>query len=170
MLFRSLRKALNVIHDSFFLSDTQVLNLFVVGVGHVGSNLLSQIHAQQENLLENKALRLRLVGIANSHTCVFDREGLDTENYQARLAESDIEATPENIRNGVIGMNIFNSVFVDCTASQEIAALYADLLSHNINVVAANKIAASSDYESYIELKRIANRSEEHTSELQSQR
>ncbi|WP_304962591.1 bifunctional aspartate kinase/homoserine dehydrogenase I, partial [uncultured Muribaculum sp.] len=155
---KDLRKALNVIHDSFFLSDTQVLNLFVVGVGHVGSNLLSQIHAQQENLLENKALRLRLVGIANSHTCVFDREGLDTENYQARLAESDIEATPENIRNGVIGMNIFNSVFVDCTASQEIAALYADLLSHNINVVAANKIAASSDYESYIELKRIANK------------
>ncbi|WP_289860028.1 bifunctional aspartate kinase/homoserine dehydrogenase I [uncultured Muribaculum sp.] len=155
---KDLRKALNVIHDSFFLSDTQVLNLFVVGVGNVGSNLLSQIHAQQENLLENKALRLRLVGIANSHTCVFDREGLDTENYQARLAESDIEATPENIRNGVIGMNIFNSVFVDCTASQEIAALYADLLSHNINVVAANKIAASSDYESYIELKRIANK------------
>lgn len=155
---KDLRKALNVIHDSFFLSDTQVLNLFVVGVGHVGSNLLSQIHAQQENLLENKALRLRLVGIANSHTCVFDREGLDTENYQARLAESDIEATPENIRNGVIGMNIFNSVFVDCTASQEIAALYADLLSHNINVVAANKIAASSDYESYIELKRIASK------------
>ena len=155
---KDLRKALNVIHDSFFLSDTQVLNLFVVGVGHVGSNLLSQIPAQQENLLENKALRLRLVGIANSHTCVFDREGLDTENYQARLAESDIEATPENIRNGVIGMNIFNSVFVDCTASQEIAALYADLLSHNINVVAANKIAASSDYESYIELKRIANK------------
>ena len=155
---KDLRKALNVIHDSFFLSDTQVLNLFVVGTGNVGRHLLSQIHAQQENLLENKALRLRLVGIANSHTCVFDREGLDTENYQARLAESDIEATPENIRNGVIGMNIFNSVFVDCTASQEIAALYADLLSHNINVVAANKIAASSDYESYIELKRIANK------------
>ncbi|MDE6458769.1 MAG: aspartate kinase, partial [Muribaculum sp.] len=75
----NLRKALNVIHDSFFLSDTQVLNLFVVGIGNVGGNLLSQIHAQQANLLENKALRLRLVGIANSRKCVFDRDGIDTE-------------------------------------------------------------------------------------------
>lgn len=151
----NLRKALNVIHDSFFLSDTQVLNLFVVGIGNVGGKLLSQIHAQQENLLENKALRLRLVGIANSRKCVFDRDGIDTENYNERLEASDIVATPENIRNGVIGMNIFNSVFVDCTSSPDIAALYADLLDHNINVVAANKIAASGKYEDYARLKHI---------------
>lgn len=142
-------------HDSFFLSDTQVLNLFVVGIGNVGGKLLSQIHAQQENLLENKALRLRLVGIANSRKCVFDRDGIDTENYNERLEASDIVATPENIRNGVIGMNIFNSVFVDCTSSPDIAALYADLLDHNINVVAANKIAASGKYEDYARLKHI---------------
>ncbi|TFU94721.1 bifunctional aspartate kinase/homoserine dehydrogenase I [Barnesiella sp. WM24] len=154
----NLRKALNVIHDSFFLSDTQVLNLFVVGIGNVGRNLLSQIHAQQANLLENKALRLRLVGIANSRKCVFDREGIDTENYNERLEASDIVATPENIRNGVIGMNIFNSVFVDCTSSPEIASLYADLLDHNVNVVAANKIAASGKYEDYERLKRITHK------------
>ncbi|MDE6458378.1 MAG: bifunctional aspartate kinase/homoserine dehydrogenase I, partial [Muribaculum sp.] len=81
--------------------------------------------------------------------------GIDTENYNERLEASDIVATPENIRNGVIGMNIFNSVFVDCTSSPDIAALYADLLDHNINVVAANKIAASGKYEDYARLKHI---------------
>lgn len=151
----NLRKALNVIHDSFFLSDTQVLNLFVVGIGNVGRNLLSQIHAQQDNLLENKSLKLRLVGIANSRKCVFDRDGIDTENYTQRLEDSPLEATTDNIRNGVIGMNIFNSVFVDCTSSPEIASIYADLLNHNINVVAANKIAASGKYEDYAKLKNI---------------
>ena len=153
---RDLRKALNVIHDSFFLADTQVLNLFVVGIGNVGKNLLQQISAQQDILLENKALRVRLVGIANSKKCVFDRDGLTTENYMEKLKESTIESTPENIRKGVIGMNIFNSVFVDCTSSPQIADLYADFLSHNINVVAANKIAASSKYENYSNLKKIA--------------
>lgn len=153
---RDLRKALNVIHDSFFLADTQVLNLFVVGIGNVGKNLLQQISAQQDILLENKALRVRLVGIANSKKCVFDRDGLTTENYMEKLKESTIESTPENIRKGVIGMNIFNSVFVDCTSSPQIADLYAEFLSHNINVVAANKIAASSKYDNYSNLKKIA--------------
>lgn len=155
---RSLRKSLNVIHDSFFLSETQVLNLFVVGVGNVGKNLLSQIHHQQENLLKNKALELRLVGIANSKRCVFNREGIDIENYQVALEESDLVATPETIRNGVIEMNIFNSVFVDCTACAEIADIYGSLLEHNVSVVAANKIAASSDYENYKHLKDMSHR------------
>jgi aspartokinase/homoserine dehydrogenase 1 len=151
-----LRKALNVIHDSFFLSDTQVLNLFVVGTGNVGRHLLSQIHAQQENLLENKALRLRIVGIANSRKCIFDREGIDIDRTDYLLENSTIDATPENLKKEIIGMNIFNSVFVDCTASPKIAELYYDLLSHNINVVAANKIAASGDYEGYRRMKRVA--------------
>ncbi len=153
---RSLRKALNVIHDSFFLSETQVLNLFVAGVGNVGKNLLMQIHQQQENLLQNKALELRIVGIANSKRCVFNRDGIDVENYQEALAKSNIVATPENIRNGIIEMNIFNSVFVDCTASSEIADIYGSLLEHNVSVVAANKIAASSDFENYKYLKNMA--------------
>lgn len=155
---RSLRKALNVIHDSFFLSETQVLNLFVVGVGNVGKNLLSQIHHQQENLLKNKALELRIVGIANSKRCVFNRDGIDIENYQTALAESELIATPETIRNGVIDMNIFNSVFVDCTACADIADIYGSLLEHNVSVVAANKIAASSCYENYKHLKDMSRR------------
>ncbi len=155
---KDLRKALNVIHDSFFLSDTQILNLFVVGLGNVGRRLLAQIHAQQEKLLDNKALRLRLVGLANSRNCVFDREGIDFNEFADRLEASSVPTNAENLRKGVIGMNIFNSVFVDCTASPEISSLYYDLLSRNVNVVAANKIAASGDYSDYARLKHIAHK------------
>lgn len=153
---KNLRKALNVIHDSFFLSETQVLNLFIVGVGTVGRHLLQQIRGQQDKLLKNKALSLKVVGISNSKKCIFNREGIDIDNYQQLLADAEIDATPQRIKEEVINMNIFNSVFVDCTASPDIAALYDDLLSHNINVVAANKIAASSEYSNYAKLKRIA--------------
>lgn len=155
---KNLRKALNVIHDSFFLSETQVLNLFMVGVGNVGQHLLEQIRLQHDNLLKNKALELRIVGISNSRKCVFNREGIDISNYKELLDKSEITSTPQNIKDGVLGMNIFNSVFVDCTANEGVASLYADLLSHNVNVVAANKIAASSCYENYSKLKQIARR------------
>lgn len=155
---KNLRKALNVIHDSFFLSETQVLNLFVVGIGNVGRHLLQQIRLQQQNLLENKALELRIVGISNSRKCLFDRNGINIDSYQELLDKSDIEASAENIKSGILGMNIFNPVFVDCTANEGIAALYYDLLSHNVNVVAANKIAASSEYANYSRMKQIARR------------
>ncbi len=153
---KNLRKALNVIHDSFFLSETQVLNLFIVGIGTVGRHLLQQIRQQQENLLKNKALSLKVVGISNSRKCIFDRNGIDIDNYTTLLEQAEISATPETIKDEIIKMNIFNSVFVDCTASPDIAALYYDLLSHNVNVVAANKIAASSEYANYNKLKQIA--------------
>lgn len=153
---KNLRKALNVIHDSFFLSETQVLNLFIVGIGNVGQHLLEQIRLQHDNLLRDKALELRVVGISNSRKCVFDRDGIDISNHKKLLDDSEIIATPDNIKNGVIGMNIFNSVFVDCTANDGVASLYSDLLSHNVNVVAANKIAASSCYRNYSKLKQIA--------------
>ncbi len=153
---KNLRKALNVIHDSFFLSETQVLNLFIIGIGTVGRHLLQQIRRQQENLLKNKALSLNVVGISNSRKCIFDRNGIDIDNYTTLLEQAEISATPETIKDEIIKMNIFNSVFVDCTASPDIAALYYDLLSHNVNVVAANKIAASSEYANYNKLKQIA--------------
>lgn len=155
---KSLRKALNVIHDSFFLSESQVLNLFLVGIGNVGRSLLSQISKQQEELLRNKNLRLNVVGIASSKRAIFDRNGLDTADAPNLLKEKGIDASPRIIVDEVLKMNIYNSVFVDCTASEDIAALYPTLLSHNVNVVAANKIAASSDYESYRKLKDIARR------------
>lgn len=151
-----LRKALSVIHDSFFLSEVQVLNLFIVGVGNVGRYLIEQIRKQQSNLRENKALMLNIVGIANSRKCIFNREGIDVEHYKELLEQSEQKATPQVICDEILKMNIFNSVFVDCTANPDIAALYAVLLDNNVNVVAANKIAASSPYDNYFKLKEIA--------------
>jgi aspartokinase/homoserine dehydrogenase 1 len=139
-----LRKALNVIHDSFFLSEYQVLNLFICGVGTVGGSLLEQIHHQQEKLMRELRLKLNVVGIASSNKAIFTREGIALDTYRQQLAEAP-QSDILRLRDEVIGMNIFNSVFIDCTASAEVAGLYADFLEHNINVVAANKIAASSD-------------------------
>ena len=154
----SLRKALNVIHDSFFLSDTQVLNVFITGIGLVGSNLLEQIRSQQPRLLKEKSLRINIVGLANSRQAIFCREGISLDNYEEQLKASPVKSTPETIRDAVVQMNIFNSVFVDCTASPEIAAIYQELLDHNVSVVAANKVAAASDYENYALLKQTARR------------
>ena len=150
-----LRKTLNVIHDSFFLSEYKVLNLFICGVGTVGGSLIEQIVSQQEKLKKEHGLKLNIVGIANSRNAIFDREGLDTANYRTALKES-APSSIEKLRDDIIEMNIFNSVFVDCTASSQVAAIYGDLLSHNISVVAANKIAASADYATYNNLKQIA--------------
>ena len=152
-----LRKALNVIHDSFFLSEYQVLNLFICGVGTVGSSLLEQIHQQQEKLMRELRIKLNVVGIATGHNAMFTRESISLDNYREQLAQAP-KSNIQRLHDEVIGMNIFNSVFVDCTASPEVAGLYADFLEHNINVVAANKIAASSDYENYRRLKQIAQR------------
>ena len=153
---KSLRKTLNVIHDSFFLSEYQVLNLFICGTGTVGDSLIKQLASQQEELMKERGLKLNVVGIANGHQALFDREGLDLSNYRTLLNEKGTPSSPQIIRDEIIGMNIFNSVFVDCTANADVASLYKDLLNNNISVVAANKIAASSSYANYSELKRIA--------------
>ncbi|MBQ1973577.1 MAG: bifunctional aspartate kinase/homoserine dehydrogenase I, partial [Paraprevotella sp.] len=152
---RYLRKTLNVIHDSFFLSEYQVLNLFLCGVGTVGSSLIDQIARQHDKLMEERRLKLNVVGIASGHKAMFDRHGLDLTNYREQLANAE-PSNIERLRNEVIGMNIFNSVFVDCTASADVAKLYKDFLEAHISVVAANKIAASSEYANYKELKTTA--------------
>ena len=151
----SLRKSLNVIHDSFFLSEYNVLNLFICGVGTVGGQLIEQIKCQYEELKHRSQLKLNVVGIASSHNAIFNREGIDLDNYRALLKESE-PSNPQKLRDNILSMNIFNSVFVDCTASKDIAALYESLLAHNISVIAANKIAASGDYDYYQKLKHLA--------------
>ena len=154
----SLRKTLNVIHDSFFLSDYQVLNIFLAGTGLVGSNLVEQIRMQQERLKKGKSLQLKIIGITNSRHYIVDREGIDLSTYRERLDASENEATPEAFRDEILSMNMFNSVFVDCTASADVAGIYKSLLDHNVSVVAANKIAASSEYSRYQDLKETARR------------
>ena len=150
-----LRKALNAIHDSFFLSEYKVLNLFVCGVGTVGGQLLEQIHDQYEELKRTKRLKLNVVGIATSKKALFNRDGIDLANYRKLLADAP-ESNDKKLRDAIIEMNCFNSVFVDCTASKDVAEIYQPLLEHNISVIAANKIAASSSYEKYALLKETA--------------
>lgn len=150
-----LRKSLNVIHDSFFLSEYKVLNLFICGVGTVGAMLIEQIRSQQELLMQESRLKLNVVGIASSHNAIFSRDGINLETYREDLKASDKSDT-KHLLDSIIGMNIFNSVFVDCTASKDIASIYQSLLEHNVSVVAANKVAASSDYDNYTNLKRTA--------------
>lgn len=152
---RYLRKSLNVIHDSFFLSEYKVLNLFICGVGTVGGMLIEQIRNQYEELMKHSRLKLNVVGIASSKNAIFNRDGIDLETYRTELKASE-PSNSEKLREGVLGMNIFNSVFVDCTASKDIASLYQTFLEHNISVTAANKIAASSEYDKYIKLKETA--------------
>ena len=151
-----LRKALNSIHDSFFLSAYNVLNLFIVGVGTVGGNLLEQIRIQQPKLMKQNGLKLNVVGVANSTHALFCREGLNLETCIHELKENGENSSPEHLKEEILKMNIFNSVFVDCTANASISDIYETLLNHNVSVVAANKIAASSSYDNYIKLKETA--------------
>ena len=150
-----LRKSLNVLHDSFFLSEYKVLNIFICGIGTVGGMLLEQIRTQQQFLMQSRRLKLNVVGISDVDNVVLDRDGIDLDNYE-KILRAGFAANTEHMRDEIVKMNIFNSVFVDCTASKQIAQLYQTFLEHNISVVAANKIAASSDYESYLKLKQTA--------------
>ena len=151
---RFLRKSLNVLHDSFFLSEYKVLNLFICGVGTVGGMLIEQIRSQYEVLMQRNGLKLNVVGIASSKKYILDRDGIDLANYKEQLTNAPLPE--QKLGDAIIQMNIFNAVFVDCTASKDIAALYQTFLEHNISVIAANKIAASSDYEAYARLKKTA--------------
>ena len=152
---RFLRKSLNVLHDSFFLSEYKVLNIFICGIGTVGGMLLEQIRTQQQFLMQSRRLKLNVVGISDVDNFVLDRDGIDLDNYE-KILRAGFKADTDHMREEIIKMNIFNSVFVDCTASKQIATLYQTFLEHNISVVAANKIAASSDYDSYVKLRQTA--------------
>ncbi|MDR0385817.1 MAG: bifunctional aspartate kinase/homoserine dehydrogenase I [Prevotellaceae bacterium] len=165
----NLQKALSTIHDSFFLSEYQVINIFLAGVGTVGGNLLRQIRSQIATLRTNNSLEIKIIGLANSKRFVCNRDGIDIGNYR-RILEADpseieweganvLPSTPQIIRESIINLNLFNSIFVDCTANDEIPQIYGDLLKHNISVVTANKIATSSSYETYAELKQSARKS-----------
>ena len=151
-----LRKTLNSIHDSFFLSEYKMLNLFIIGVGTVGGHLLEQIELQQQKLMKQNGVKINVVGVADINKILIRREGLDLNTCIQDLYSSGMDTSVELIKDEILKMDIFNSVFVDCTASAEIAGLYQTLLNNNISVVAANKIAASSLYENYALLKETA--------------
>ena len=153
---QQLSKTMNVLHDSFFLSENKVLNIFICGVGTVGAQLIEQIQQQQSTLLREQHLQLNVVGIANSRGYIFNAEGIDLTTYREQLAnsQSPIANNLSPIANSL--STLYNSIFVDCTASADVADSYLSLLENNISVVTANKIAASSAYSHYQQLKQTA--------------
>jgi aspartokinase/homoserine dehydrogenase 1 len=151
----SLKKAMNVIHEGFFLSDYRELHLYLAGLGNVGQKLLMQLQKQQQKLLENLQLKVNLVGILNSRKMVIDPDGIDPANYRERLEQGE----PSNLDGLIeaIGQNnLRNSVFIDCTANTEVGMVYNRLFEKYVSVVTANKIAASSSFENYSNLKSTA--------------
>jgi aspartokinase/homoserine dehydrogenase 1 len=152
----SLRKALNAIHDGFFLSKFKEMNLFVTGTGIVGTSLLKQLQKQHDLLFSERRVKVNLIGIANSRKMLIDRKGIDLEKCRDILrSQGEKSDLPEFIQR-IKKMNLRDSAFIDCTADEKVAATYAGILSGYISVVTANKIACSSKYSYYHELKRIA--------------
>ncbi|MEM7298405.1 MAG: bifunctional aspartate kinase/homoserine dehydrogenase I, partial [Bacteroidota bacterium] len=153
---KNLRKALNVLHESFFLSQKKTMNLFMIGIGNVGGTFINQIAAQQEYLLEHENVDLRVCGIANSSKMYFDESGIDLKSWKAQLDAEGMKMEADSFIAQMENMNMRNSVFVDNTADYGIAGLYHEVLKKSISVVTPNKIACSSEYEKYVELKNTA--------------
>lgn len=153
---KDVKKALNTLHNAFFEGDTKQLNLFVVGVGNVGGKLLEQIYQQQQYLAEDQHLEVRVIAVANSKKMHFNPEGIDLSNWKDTLIKSGESLDMDAFLNKVNDLNYRNSIFVDNTANESVSLRYADYLKNSIAVVACNKIACSSDYNNYQELKFLA--------------
>ena len=152
---KDVRKAINVLHEEFFETTYRQVNLFIVGTGNVGAKLLEQIHQQQAYLQQQLRLQLRVIGLCNSRQMAFSEEGIDTGAWKEQLGKgqpADLRAFVET----AINRNLRNSIFVDVTASENVAAIYPSLLQKSISVVACNKIAASSAFDNYKRLKDLA--------------
>jgi aspartokinase/homoserine dehydrogenase 1 len=149
------QKAINVLHEEFFETTYKQLNLFIAGTGNVGGKLLAQIQKQYQYLQDNLRLQIRVVGLANSKNNLINEEGIDLISWKEKLTDSS-KGTIHNFVDTIINLNLRNSVFVDVTANADVASVYSKLLGKSISVVACNKIACSSSYESYHHLKSLA--------------
>ncbi len=149
------RKAINVLHEEFFETSYKQINIFIAGAGNVGSKLLRQLHQQQLFLRDHLRLQVRVVGIANSKKSVIRNEGIDLSNWEESLAQAE-DSNIEKFVSEIIERNLRNSVFVDVTASEKVAAVYEGLLQKAVSVVACNKIACSSSYAHYKRLKELS--------------
>ena len=153
---KNVTKAINTLHESFFEAQVKELNLFVTGVGNVGSKLLEQIEKQTNYLIENLRLKIRVIAISNSKKMVFEEEGLNLSNWKTKLQESKTNANRVSFFEYAKKLNLRNSIFVDNTASEVIAKEYAQYLNNNIGVVTCNKIAAADELNNYLNLKKIS--------------
>ncbi|WP_027075436.1 bifunctional aspartate kinase/homoserine dehydrogenase I [Maribacter antarcticus] len=152
---KDVKKALNALHEEFFEENIKQLNLFVMGVGNVGSKFLGQVQKQKKYLKDNLKLNVRVVGISNSRTMTFDDNGIPLKNWVSLLTEG-VKADKEEFFKTVNRLNLRNSIFVDNTANEAVSQTYKAYLANSISVVTCNKIACSSQYSNYLELKQLA--------------
>ncbi|MGB8705707.1 MAG: bifunctional aspartate kinase/homoserine dehydrogenase I, partial [Gillisia sp.] len=152
---KDVRKALNTLHEQFFEVPSKELNLFITGVGNVGSKLLAQLKQQESYLLEKLRLKVRVLGLSNSRKMVFNEDGIDLKNWQEVL-ENGEKANKTDFFDKVREFNLRNSIFVDNTASHEIAMWYKEYLANSISVVTCNKIACADDFKNYLNLQNLA--------------
>ncbi len=153
---KNLSKSLNSLHESFFLSELRKFNLFMIGVGNVGKTFLAQIQKQKEFLATAFKVNLNVSGLANSRKMYFNEDSIDLNLWEKLLSDEGEAMTLESFTEKMAGMNLRNSIFIDCTASEEIPKLYEKILSSSISVVTPNKIACSSEFETYLGLKKTA--------------
>lgn len=151
-------KALNALHEAFFLSDYKTLHLFIVGVGLIGGTLLKQIDQQNAYLRERRGMELKVVGLANSKKMLFEPNGIDLTNWKADLTKSSTPIDLAVFVGRMRDLNLSNSIFVDNTADSKIASFYETILDESISISTPNKIATSSGYLQYQRLKNIADK------------
>ncbi len=152
---KDIKKALNTLHAEFFEDQTKQLNLFVVGVGNVGQKLLAQIKNQEAYLLEQLKLQVRVIGMANSKKMLFNEDGIDLDSWKIQLDKAE-NLNMDAFHNKITDLNYRNSIFVDNTAEESVASLYASYLKESVAVVTCNKIACSSNYDNYMNLKNLS--------------
>jgi len=152
---KDVKKALNTLHERFFEDNNKQLNVFITGVGNVGERLVEQIKQQKKYLKEQLKINLKVVGLSNSRTMIFNDNGISLKDWKTKLQTGE-KATLEGFLERAKDLNLRNSIFVDVTANGDIAELYGDYLKHSIAVVACNKIACSSSFENYSELKKLS--------------
>ncbi|UMB54738.1 bifunctional aspartate kinase/homoserine dehydrogenase I [Lutibacter sp. A64] len=155
ILHKDIKKALNTLHSEFFENQTRQLNLFVVGVGNVGGKLLEQIKQQQAYLLKNLRLQVRVIALTNSKKMFFNEDGVDLENWKTALGNGET-LDMDLFHQKIVDLNYRNSIFVDNTANENISKLYASYLKESVAVVTCNKIACSSNYTNYLNLKQLS--------------
>lgn len=155
-------KALNIIHEEFFLSHTTTLNLFLVGTGLIGKTLLDQMDKQLPILLKEHALEIRVVGLADSRKMCFDAKGFTIAHWEKILEDSSEKMIISSYVDRMKNLNLINSIFVDCTASEEVASVYQNILEANISIVTPNKKANSGPYAMYKKLKELSKRKGVH--------
>jgi aspartokinase/homoserine dehydrogenase 1 len=149
-------KALNALHEAFFLSDRKLLNVFLVGTGLIGNSLVEMVKDQFQKLARENKLEVNIVAVANSKKMLFDEEGLDLGNCIEIMKRTGEPMSMNGFFDRMSMLNLPNSIFVDCTSSPEVTSFYEQILASNISIVTPNKKANSSSMEVYYRLKKTA--------------